>query len=54
MADTKTAKHVVTNITGGPKVLNCMSPGILAAGDRGRICSGQGDGLVQVRRRGQG
>lgn len=33
MADTKTSKHVVTNITGGPKVLNCMPPGILAAGD---------------------
>jgi hypothetical protein len=33
MADTKTSKHVVTNITKGPKVLNCMPPGILAAGD---------------------
>ena len=33
MADTKTTKHVVTNITGGPKVLNCMPPGILLAGD---------------------
>lgn len=33
MADTKTGKHVVTNVTNGPKVLNCMPPGILAAGD---------------------
>lgn len=33
MADAKTSKHVVTNITGGPKVLNCIPPGILLAGD---------------------
>lgn len=35
MADTapKTVKHVVTNVTDGPKVLNALTPGILAAGD---------------------
>lgn len=33
MAEQKTVKHVVTNITRGPKVLNCMPPGLLAAGD---------------------
>lgn len=33
MADQKTVKHVVTNTTGGPKVLNAITPGILKAGD---------------------
>lgn len=33
MADQKIVKHVVTNVTNGPKVLNAMPPGILAAGD---------------------
>lgn len=33
MADQKIVKHVVTNVTGGPKVLNCIPPGLLAAGD---------------------
>lgn len=27
------AKHIVTNVTNGPKVLNCTPPGLLAAGD---------------------
>lgn len=29
----KTVKHVVVNVTNGPKVLNSMPPGVLAAGD---------------------
>lgn len=33
MAETKTSKHIVTNITSGPKVLNSIPPGLLAAGD---------------------
>lgn len=34
MADaTKTVSHVVTNVTRGPKVLNSIPPGVLAAGD---------------------
>jgi hypothetical protein len=33
MAEQKIVKHVVTNTTDGPKVLNSMPPGILAAGD---------------------
>jgi hypothetical protein len=36
MAETnapKIVKHVVTNVSAGPKVLNCMPPGVLAAGD---------------------
>lgn len=33
MAEQKVVKHVVTNITRGPKVLNCIPPGVLAAGD---------------------
>lgn len=33
MAEQKIVKHVVTNITRGPKVLNCIPPGLLAAGD---------------------
>ncbi|RSV15677.1 hypothetical protein CA235_07440 [Sphingomonas sp. ABOLF] len=33
MADQKIVKHIVTNVTDGPKVLNSMPPGILAAGD---------------------
>ncbi|WP_066770086.1 hypothetical protein [Sphingobium sp. CCH11-B1] len=34
MADEpKIVKHVVTNITNGPKVLNAVTPGVLAAGD---------------------
>lgn len=32
MADTKTAKHVVTNTTDGPKVLNSLPPQILQPG----------------------
>lgn len=28
MADTKTVKHVVTNVSGGPKVVNSV-PGVL-------------------------
>jgi hypothetical protein len=32
MAEQKIAKHVVTNITGGPKVLNSLPPTILQAG----------------------
>ncbi|WP_375187746.1 hypothetical protein [Sphingobium yanoikuyae] len=33
MADQKIVKHVVTNVTNGPKVLNAIPPGILTAGD---------------------
>jgi len=33
MAEQKIVKHVVTNITNGPKVLNAITPGLLAAGD---------------------
>ncbi len=35
MADTapKIVKHVVTNVTDGPKILNALTPGVLAAGD---------------------
>jgi len=33
MAEQKIVKHVVTNVTDGPKVLNCIPPGILVAGD---------------------
>lgn len=33
MAEQKIVKHVVTNITDGPKVLNSVTPGILAPGD---------------------
>lgn len=33
MADQKIVKHVVRNITNGPKVLNAIPPGVLAAGD---------------------
>ena len=33
MAEQKTVKHVVTNITDGPKVLNSIPPGVLVAGD---------------------
>jgi hypothetical protein len=33
MADTKTVKHIVTNVSDGPKVLNAITPGILAPGD---------------------
>lgn len=29
----KTVSHVVTNITDGPKILNALPPGLLAAGD---------------------
>lgn len=29
----KTVKHIVVNITDGPKILNAMPPGLLAAGD---------------------
>ena len=33
MAEQKIVKHVVTNVTDGPKVLNALTPGVLAAGD---------------------
>ncbi|MEJ7933498.1 hypothetical protein WG907_04400 [Sphingobium sp. AN558] len=33
MAEQKIVKHVVINITNGPKVLNSIPPGVLAAGD---------------------
>lgn len=33
MAEQKIVKHVVTNVTEGPKVLNALTPGILKAGD---------------------
>lgn len=33
MAEQKIVKHVVTNITNGPKVLNSIPPGVLVAGD---------------------
>lgn len=33
MAEQKIVKHVVTNITNGPKVLNSITPGVLVAGD---------------------
>lgn len=29
----KIVKHVVVNVTNGPKVLNSIPPGVLAAGD---------------------
>ena len=32
MADTKTAKHVVTNVTDGPKVLNAIPAIVLQPG----------------------
>lgn len=32
MADQKIVKHVVTNITDGPKLLNSRPAGVLAAG----------------------
>lgn len=33
MAEPKMVKHVVTNVTDGPKILNAAPPGVLAAGD---------------------
>jgi len=33
MAEQKIVKHVVTNITNGPKVLNSIPAGVLVAGD---------------------
>jgi len=33
MAEQKIVKHVVTNVTDGPKLLNCIPAGTLAAGD---------------------
>lgn len=33
MSDQKTVKVIVGNLTAGPKVLNSIPPGILAAGD---------------------
>lgn len=33
MTEPKIVKHVVTNVTNGPKVLNAVTPGVLAAGD---------------------
>lgn len=33
MAEPKNIKVIVTNISGGPKVLNSIPPGLLAAGD---------------------
>ena len=33
MADPKIVKHIVTNVTEGPKMLNAITPGILAPGD---------------------
>lgn len=33
MAEQKIVKHIVTNVTDGPKVLNALTPGVLAAGD---------------------
>lgn len=33
MAGQKIVKHVVTNITDGPKILNAVTPGVLVAGD---------------------
>jgi hypothetical protein len=35
MAETapKIVKHIVTNVTAGPKVLNALTPGLLAPGD---------------------
>lgn len=33
MAEQKIVKHIVTNVTDGPKVLNCIPPGILKASD---------------------
>lgn len=32
-ATPKIVKHVVTNVTEGPKVLNALTPGVLLAGD---------------------
>lgn len=33
MAEEKTVKHIVVNVSNGPKVLNSMPPGVLNAGD---------------------
>jgi hypothetical protein len=33
MADAKTGKHVVTNVSGGPKVLNAIPSIVLADGE---------------------
>lgn len=33
MAEPKIVKHVVTNVSDGPKVLNALTVGVLAAGD---------------------
>lgn len=33
MADQKIVKHIVTNVTDGPKILNAVTVGVLAAGD---------------------
>ena len=33
MAEQKIVKHIVTNVTDGPKVLNALTPGVLAPGD---------------------
>jgi len=33
MAEPKIVKHIVTNVTDGPKILNAITPGLLTAGD---------------------
>ncbi len=33
MADQKIVKHIVTNVSDGPKILNAVTVGVLAAGD---------------------
>lgn len=33
MADQKITKHIVTNVTDGPKVLNSVTPTLLHAGE---------------------
>lgn len=33
MTEPKLVKHVVTNVSDGPKVLNSIPPGVLKAGD---------------------